>query len=561
MNDNIELGALNKVAHANFCKRCLYGLPSEMAEADSARVAIGFYCLGALDILGLLDTKISNEDREAWRVWIWSQQVKRPGRVNEGAGMDITFRNDNRDTKAVHIGGFRPGPFMHVEFNESEAQATHALDADLPHLIMTYTALLSLAILRDDFSQLDRQGLIGLLRATQKDDGSFSAVPGQGEADIRMVYTAFAICAMLDDWTGVDVSRALAFARGCMSYEGGFGQAPGNEAQGERSVSSFHFPSMPFSPENDFPGEAQYYHALQQLIARSSYLALMLITSLIHKLLSSPCPESGFVDPALYPFILGSLSFYLRGPTYCALATLALAPETHCAEATLSKEERKRTERWLVQQQQALYVLEETGEGTSGKEGEVEGGGFSGRTEKEGDACYSFWCGAALRILRSGALGGQDSSTMSSPDSSKRYPQAQSHDIESTSSPRPSSLDNDFERQRQDEESDFVERLTHARFLSRCQFRLGGLAKAPGAHPDPYHTYLALAALALYPPYPSNSSSSLPPDSRHDTEGDGKLKRERESWNLARLDPLINASVETARWACERISGKVSPTE
>ena len=38
---------------------------------------------------------------------------------------------------------------------------------------MTYTALLALAILRDDFSQLDRQGLIGLLRATQRADGRY----------------------------------------------------------------------------------------------------------------------------------------------------------------------------------------------------------------------------------------------------------------------------------------------------------------------------------------------------------------------------------------------------
>lgn len=45
------------------------------------------------------------------------------------------------------------------------------IDTDPPHLIMTYTALLSLAILRDDFSKLDREGLKGLLRATQLSDG------------------------------------------------------------------------------------------------------------------------------------------------------------------------------------------------------------------------------------------------------------------------------------------------------------------------------------------------------------------------------------------------------
>ena len=48
-----------------------------------------------------------------------------------------------------------------------------------------------------------------------------------------MVYTAFAISAMLGDWSGVDVPRAISFTKRCMSYEGGFGQVPGNEAQGE----------------------------------------------------------------------------------------------------------------------------------------------------------------------------------------------------------------------------------------------------------------------------------------------------------------------------------------
>lgn len=36
---------------------------------------------------------------------------------------------------------------------------------------MTYTAILSLAILRDDFARLDRDGVRNLLRATQLDDG------------------------------------------------------------------------------------------------------------------------------------------------------------------------------------------------------------------------------------------------------------------------------------------------------------------------------------------------------------------------------------------------------
>ena len=42
---------------------------------------------------------------------------------------------------------------------------------DRPNLIMTYTAILSLCILRDDLSQLDKKGLVTFLRTVQKPDG------------------------------------------------------------------------------------------------------------------------------------------------------------------------------------------------------------------------------------------------------------------------------------------------------------------------------------------------------------------------------------------------------
>ena len=44
---------------------------------------------------------------------------------------------------------------------------------------------------------------------------SFATTPGARDADLRMSYCAFAICAMLDDWTRVDVDRALAFVARC----------------------------------------------------------------------------------------------------------------------------------------------------------------------------------------------------------------------------------------------------------------------------------------------------------------------------------------------------------
>lgn len=73
--------------------------------------------------------------------------------------------------------------------------------------------------------------------------------------------------------------------------------------------------------------------------------------------------------------------FFLGGTTYCALSILHLVPESHPAhsDAALSAKDREHTRRWLIAKQSPS-------------------GGFRGRTEKEPDACYSFWCGASLKV-------------------------------------------------------------------------------------------------------------------------------------------------------------------
>lgn len=67
---------------------------------------------------------------------------------------------------------------------------------------------------------------------------------------------------------------------------------------------------------------------------------------------------------------------------------------------------------------------------------------------------------------------------------------------------------------------DLVDTSALASFTTQCQFKFGGIAKVPGDHPDPYHTYLSLAATSIHPPGPEATTSS--------------------SWKLKSLDPLIN---------------------
>ena len=42
-----------------------------------ARMAIIFYCLGMLDVLGVINTQSSDLERETWKDWIWEQYICR----------------------------------------------------------------------------------------------------------------------------------------------------------------------------------------------------------------------------------------------------------------------------------------------------------------------------------------------------------------------------------------------------------------------------------------------------------------------------------------------------
>ncbi|KAJ7196132.1 terpenoid cyclases/protein prenyltransferase alpha-alpha toroid [Mycena pura] len=342
------LPPLFRDAHILHAKQALARLPGCLVEVDASRMLIIFYCVGIFDLLGVLEQQTNEMDRKSWQNWIWEQH-----------------------TVGEYGTGFKPGPFM--------SRTLSHWDQESPHLIMTYGALMSLAILRDDFSRLNRAGLQHFVGSCQNHNGSFSSMPnGGGESDLRNLYCAFCICALLGDWSSIDVERAIAFVALCRTYEGGYGQLPGCEAQG--------------------------------------------------------------------------------GTTYLAIAALHLAPPG--PRPRLTPADRARSEHWLVHNQDAS-------------------GGFRGRTGKAPDTCYCFWGGAALQIL-----GAQDK----------------------------------------------IDAYAFTQFIAGSQFPFGGISKAAGQLPDPYHTYLSLAAASLYTPRLPSS-----------VKGYG--------WEFAPFDPLLNAREETVRWA------------
>uniref|UniRef100_A0A8C7JDD6 Protein geranylgeranyltransferase type I, beta subunit n=1 Tax=Oncorhynchus kisutch TaxID=8019 RepID=A0A8C7JDD6_ONCKI len=76
------------------------------------------------------------------------------------------------------------------------------------------------------------------LKALQLEDGSFYAITGR-ENDLRFVYCAACICYMLDDWSDMDIKKAIDYIKRSMSYDNGIGQEAGLESHDEYGGSTY----------------------------------------------------------------------------------------------------------------------------------------------------------------------------------------------------------------------------------------------------------------------------------------------------------------------------------
>lgn len=125
------------------------------------------------------------------------------------------------------------------------------------------------------------------------------------------------------------------------------------------------------------------------------------------------------------------------GYTFCAIAALTIL-------ASLDKCDMKSLLRWSVNRQLSVE------------------GGFSGRTNKLVDGCYSFWCGSLLPII-------------------------QAH-LESKC---------DNEQFLTEGKWLFNQAALQEYILCCCQYPTGGLIDKPGLHPDYYHTCYCLTGLSI----------------------------------------------------------------
>jgi len=218
MSDSFE-----RERHIKFLLACIKMLPTQYSNLDSNRLTLSYFVIAGLDLLGEID----RVDKQSIISYVYSLQIL-PG-------------SDNPEKNSFNC-GFRGSPFFGYPFNSSKLPSSVSIH-DQGHIAMTYTALLILRILGDDFSRVNKQAVVHAIRHLQQHDGSISCVPGGSESDMRFIYCASAISFMLNDWNGIDVDKTVKYIISSQSFDAGIGQGPGQESHGGSTycaVASLH---------------------------------------------------------------------------------------------------------------------------------------------------------------------------------------------------------------------------------------------------------------------------------------------------------------------------------
>ncbi|KAJ5736715.1 uncharacterized protein N7483_001840 [Penicillium malachiteum] len=190
----------NTERHVKYYLRCLKTfLPSAYTSNDSNRMLLAFFTLSGLDVLGVLQDKITPEERQGYIDWLYHCQVP--------------------------SGGFRG--FSGTDFGAERRTADNEA-WDPANGPATFFALVNLLILGDDLSKVKRRECLQWLPKLQRADGSFGELLGpegtiEGDRDLRYCMCAAGIRFMLrgsgskgvEDIQDIDVPGFISFIEAC----------------------------------------------------------------------------------------------------------------------------------------------------------------------------------------------------------------------------------------------------------------------------------------------------------------------------------------------------------
>ncbi|KAI8059745.1 geranylgeranyltransferase type I beta-subunit-like protein [Thamnidium elegans] len=199
-----------------YFKSNLTMLPTHYTQTETNRMTLAFFCLGSLSLLGELESNVTEQNRLDWIDWIYAQQVVPTGKTPDANETACGFRGSSWSGR----------PF------DPHATTCEFQHYDTSHVANTYTALLSLLLLGDDLSRVNRKAITKALSLLQQEDGSIAPTFGSLERDVRFIYCACAISYILNDWSGINIENTVEHIKQLQSYEHGIAQCPQQEAHG-----------------------------------------------------------------------------------------------------------------------------------------------------------------------------------------------------------------------------------------------------------------------------------------------------------------------------------------
>eukprot|EP00117_Sycon_ciliatum_P019351 scpid54811/ scgid17568/ Geranylgeranyl transferase type-1 subunit beta; Geranylgeranyl transferase type I subunit beta; Type I protein geranyl-geranyltransferase subunit beta len=376
MADNGENGDddLTLKKHVKFFLRTLALIPQDHEKLDSTRVTLAYFALSALDLLGNLHKAYrSDTERQQLIDWIYSYQV---------------LPDKDEPSSNFRQCGFRGSSANGVPFNTSQADQSDGCWYDCSHIAATYASLAMLVILGDDLSRVNRQAVLAGVGAQQLKDGSFSALMVESESDLRFAYCACAICYMLNDWSTIDRAGLLDFIRRSRSYEGAFGQGPGLECHGGSTFCAIAALSLlgdlkaPPPPPSSAPSFSSSPSSPSCLSSTSPSSSPCSSPSTAPASQQTATTTTTTAATTTTPGVEGPLQTLMEN-TRLAEGQTADCPAPSLAlpsSSLFSVQQVRQLQRWCLQRQQT---------------------GYNGRPNKATDTCYSFWLGASLKLLNS----------------------------------------------------------------------------------------------------------------------------------------------------------------
>ncbi|KAL2857749.1 terpenoid cyclases/protein prenyltransferase alpha-alpha toroid [Aspergillus pseudoustus] len=332
-----------KERHIRYFLRCLKTfLPDLYTSNDSNRMLLAFFSLAGLDLLDVLESKTTPEERQGYIEWIYHCQVR--------------------------SGGFRG--FSGTDFgDEIRTRDNEAWDpANVPS---TFFALVILLILGDDLSRVKRVECLKWLPKMQRPDGSFGEVLGPGDnveggGDLRFCCfgagTRYLLRgrsgAGLDGVEDIDVDKLVTFIESCQAYDGGMAEGPFCEAHSGHTYCAIG--ALTFLDRLSSGSEKV------QLISPGSEK----YESLVRWLVSRQTTELGEEDDS-------------EDDSDDGTSEANIAQDLAEAVAGLSIDES------IVK----LLAIPPPSENS------LHWAGFNGRCNKYADTCYSFWNTATLEML------------------------------------------------------------------------------------------------------------------------------------------------------------------